>query len=97
MRIYISLTIITLSLFGCSTTKNLPEGEQLYTGISQITFGDEVVKESKRQQHDADSAGVITAIDDAVQTVGDLFSGTAAAEAFLPEPPAAPLLLYPPP
>ncbi len=91
MRTYISLIIIILSLFGCSTTKYLPEGEQLYTGISQITFGDEVVKESKRQQHDADSAGVITAIDDAVQTVGDLFSGTAAAEAFLPVPPAAPL------
>lgn len=91
MRILISLIIIMLSLIGCSTTKYLPEGEQLYTGISQITFGAEEVKKSKRKQHDADSVGVITAIDDAVQTVGDLFSGTAAADAFLPEAPVAPL------
>ena len=63
-----------LTLGACSTTKNLPEGEQLYTGISQITFNDADIKKPKRKQEKADTAGVITAIDNAVQTVGNLFS-----------------------
>ena len=91
MRKFISITIIIISLWGCSTTKYLPEGEQLYTGISQITFNDADIKKPKRKQEKPDSVGVITAIDDAVQTVGNLFSGTIAENAFVPEAQDLPL------
>ena len=38
-NIYITL-IATIILASCSTTRNLPEGETLYTGIEHITFLD---------------------------------------------------------
>ena len=91
MRRIISVIIWIISLISCSTTKYIPEGEQLYTGISQITFRASDVNKKKRAQHASDSVGVITAIDNAVQTVGDLFAGTEAAEVFMPEEPSAPL------
>ena len=91
MRQLIILLVGVLTLGACSTTKNLPEGEQLYTGISQTTFNDADIKKAKRKQEKVDSVGVITAIDNAVQTVGDLFSGTAAENAFVSETPEAPL------
>ena len=87
MRQLSYILVVALTLVACSTTKNLPEGEQLYTGISQITFNDADIKVSKHKQEPADTAGVITAIDDAVQTVEDLFSGSAAEE-LLPLAPA---------
>ena len=82
---------LILTLGACSTTKNLPEGEQLYTGISQITFNDADIKKPKRKQEKADTAGVITAIDNAVQTVGNLFSGTASEDSLLSDLLEAPL------
>lgn len=75
MRSLILILIVTCSLWSCSTTKYLPEGEQLYTGISEISFGEVPVKPSKRPHAQSDSVGVITAIDNAVQTVGNLFTG----------------------
>ena len=91
MRKIISIIIAVGTLAGCSTTSTIPDGEQLYTGISQITFSDADIKKEKRKQEKADTVGVITAIDEAVQTVGDLFSGTVVEEPLLPETPAAPL------
>ena len=79
----LGILCLILTLGACSTTKNLPEGEQLYTGISQITFNDADIKKPKRKQEKADTAGVITAIDNAVQTVGNLFSGTASEDSLL--------------
>ncbi len=93
MRNIIPILIIIISLWGCSTTKYLPEGEQLYTGISQITFNESEIKKQKRKQVESDSVGVITAIDDAVQTVGNLFSGSIADTppvSVLPEQPLTP-------
>ena len=93
MRNIIPILIIIISLWGCSTTKYLPEGEQLYTGISQITFNESEIKKQQRKQVESDSVGVITAIDDAVQTVGNLFSGSIAETppvSVLPEQPLTP-------
>jgi outer membrane protein assembly factor BamA len=93
MRNIIPILIIIISLWGCSTTKYLPEGEQLYTGIYQITFNESEFKKQKRKQVESDSVGVITAIDDAVQTVGNLFSGSIADTppvSVLPEQPLTP-------
>ena len=88
MRRILTLIIICLTLWGCSTTKTIPEGEQLYTGISQITFDETERKQSKQKQESADSTGVITAIDDAVETVGNLFSGEVATDFLAPKEPA---------
>lgn len=54
---------------GCSTTKNLPEEEVLYTGIKEIAFGEKVKKEQKAE------GGVITSIADAYKTVDGLLTG----------------------
>ena len=35
------ITILSLTLLSCSTTRNLPEGETLYTGIKKITVVDQ--------------------------------------------------------
>ena len=88
MRRILTLIIICFTLWGCSTTKTIPEGEQLYTGISQITFDETERKQSKQKQESADSTGVITAIDDAVETVGNLFSGEVATDFLAPKEPA---------
>lgn len=90
MRQLLFLLVGMFILGACSTTKNLPEGEQLYTGISQITFKDSDIKKSKRKQEKADTVGVITAIDEAVQTVGNLFSGATIKDSLLMEVPETP-------
>ena len=38
------ITILSLTLLSCSTTRNLPEGETLYTGIKKITVVDQKTK-----------------------------------------------------
>ena len=63
-----------LSLQSCSTTKNLAEGEQLYIGIDEITYGGRTQKTKKVQTAD-DSVGVITSIGQAVEAVGDVLRG----------------------
>ena len=40
-------------LQGCSTTSHLPEGEVLYTGISDISFGQKSKKAPEKQQKTA--------------------------------------------
>ena len=70
--IYICFLISVFLLSGCSTTKHLPEGELLYTGIKDINYSDHAKKKKKRSHRD--SIGVITSIADAVKTVDELFS-----------------------
>ena len=53
----------------CSVTKNLPEGEQLYTGIKSIEFGE-------KKKSNNDSTGVIKAIAETAQTMDKLFTSS---------------------
>lgn len=84
------LLIATLLLSACSTTKNLPEGEQLYVGIDRISYTGEPVKASRNKKATStDSTGVITAVADAVDAVEQLLAGgslSAAEEATKSEP-----------
>lgn len=58
----------------CSTTENLPEGEVLYTGISEIAYGHKAATRGKKKL-EADSTGVITAIAEAYNAVEGLLTG----------------------
>ena len=70
----VSATVVTMMLTACSQTKNLPEGEYLYTGIKELSYGAPLPRETTA---DTDSAGVITAIADAATTVSDILKGNA--------------------
>jgi surface antigen len=61
-------------LAACSTTANLPEGEVLYTGIKDITYGHKVNKKKKKAGKEGEE-GVITSLADAYKAVDDLISG----------------------
>ena len=63
-----------LTLLSCSTTSKLPEGEILYTGISEIAYNRPPKARGKKAPAQ-DSTGVITAIADAYTTAADLFTG----------------------
>ena len=65
--------LLLLVLTSCSTTSNLPEGDVLYTGIEEISYG----AATRKNGHAAarDSAGVITSLVRAYEAVEDLFSG----------------------
>lgn len=72
-----SLLLFTLVLTACSVTDHIPEGEQLYGGIKSITY--DLGKETsakKRLTAVHDSAGVITSIAEAVETVSKVVNGT---------------------
>lgn len=60
---------------GCSTTDAIPEDEQLYTGIKQITYSDDPVR--LRKSKGRDSTGVIIALADAVTAVENVLQGKA--------------------
>ena len=68
---YIRLAACVLLLTGCSTTKNLPEGETLYTGIKEITFGNSQKKQKKQKKEEE---GVITSLAEAYKTVDELLT-----------------------
>ncbi len=76
-----SLTRWALSLsvvfFGvaCSTTKNLPEDEQLYVGIDEIAYDGYKRQSSKKQAEE----GVIKSVATAVQKVGEALDGKSVA------------------
>ena len=73
IRFSFIITIIVLS--ACSTTKKLPEGETLYTGIKSVNYVDQG---DKYQAGDAKYVGgVIVAIADAVDKISDAFNGKA--------------------
>ena len=59
----------------CSTTSALPDDEQLYTGIKDITYADDPVK--LRKQKGRDSTGVITAVANALEAVNNALEGKA--------------------
>lgn len=72
------LFIFNFSFFisSCSTTKNLPEDEQLYVGIDDIVYnGNEKKKKKKNKAAANDSVGVITSIGNAVDAVNQVLSG----------------------
>ncbi len=67
------MACMLLALVGvasCSTVSNIPDDEQLYTGIKSIDYNG--VK--KTTKLDNDSAGVIKSIADAARTVDDLLN-----------------------
>lgn len=73
---YIFLPLLAaLLLAGCSTTSAIPDDEQLYTGIKEITYTDTPVQLRKKKGRD--STGVITAVADAAKAVSDVLEGKA--------------------
>lgn len=66
-------------LTACSVVEHIPEGQQLYTGIKDISYSsDESARKSKRLKRlkaHTDSTGVITAVATAVEAIDQAFSG----------------------
>ncbi len=69
-----AITLTAALLGACSTTRNLPEGEQLYIGIKNINYTG-TPERSSRKTALTDSAGVITSIGEGVKAVSDLLNG----------------------
>ena len=57
--ILITILLSALAFAACSTTRSIPDDEQLYTGISKITYADDP---SVLRRKGRDSVGVITAV-----------------------------------
>ena len=55
---------------GCSTTRNLPEEEVLYTGIQDIDYGEK----SRKKSNDGQTEGVITSLAEAYKAVDEALS-----------------------
>ncbi|MCD8319077.1 MAG: BamA/TamA family outer membrane protein [Paraprevotella sp.] len=68
IKIYGWILLCSWLAVSCSTTKNLPEEEVLYTGIKKIDYGQKPGTKSKTQE------GVITSIADAYKTVDELLT-----------------------
>ena len=69
MKKFVVIAIVSTLLLACSTTENLPEGEQLYVGLKKITYNDDHADKNKEK------TGVITAVADAVKSVENVLSG----------------------
>ena len=67
---YIGFMLWCWLLVGCSTTKNLPEEEVLYTGISSIDYGEKSKKERQKEKEE----GVITSFAGAYKAIDDLLT-----------------------
>lgn len=76
-------TLLHLVLTSCSTTGHLPEGEVLYTGISEIAYNRQARYKGKKNQAKEDSTGVITALANAYDAVEGLLTGSTDANAVL--------------
>ena len=76
-------TLLHLVLTSCSTTGHLPEGEVLYTGISEIAYNRQARYKGKKNQAKEDSTGVITALANAYNAVEGLLTGSTDANAVL--------------
>ncbi len=61
----------SLFIISCSETKNLAEGETLYTGIKKVTYELPAKPEAEKN----DTTGVIIALGNAYNTVNDYLSG----------------------
>ena len=49
LKIYCGVILCYGLAAGCSTTKNLPEEEVLYTGIKEIDYGQKSKKKAKKK------------------------------------------------
>lgn len=76
---FILLSSSFILVASCSTTEKLPEGDVLYTGISEIAYGRKA-KNKSAQTGAKDSTGVITAMAKAYNTVENLLTGNVRAE-----------------
>ena len=63
---YITIAFLAIILSGCSTTKNLPEGETLYTGIKNISIEDKDMSEHGQKTLDEVTAAVSVAPNNSV-------------------------------
>ncbi len=48
LKVYGIIALCCALTAGCSTTKNLPEEEVLYTGIKEIDYGQNAKKKNKK-------------------------------------------------
>ena len=70
----------------CSTTKNLPEDEILYTGISEFAYdhqADKHLKKGKKAKKEEKQKGVITSLAEAYTSIDDLLNGSSSASEVL--------------
>lgn len=70
----------------CSTTKNLPEDEILYTGISEFAYdhqADKHLKKGKKAKKEEKQKGVITSLAEAYTSIDDLLNGSSRASEVL--------------
>ncbi len=76
VTIYGWIALCISLLAGCSTTKNLPEEEVLYTGIEEIEYNYKLQKKSKKKKKEIEKTekGVITSIAEAYKTIDQLLS-----------------------
>ena len=74
LKIYCGALLCCGLVSGCSTTKNLPEEEVLYTGIKEIDYGQKSKKKAKKKAKLKDKEGVITSLADAYKAVDDLLT-----------------------
>ncbi len=65
--------LAAIVLSACSTTRSLPDDEQLYTGIAKIAYQDDPAL--MRKKGGRDSVGVITAVADAVTKINRVIEG----------------------
>ena len=76
---WVALLLCLISLWSCSTTEKLPEGDVLYTGISEIAYNRKA-KSRYASKEKGDSTGVITAMARAYNLVDELLSGNLKAQ-----------------
>ena len=74
LKIYCGVILCCGLAAGCSTTKNLPEEEVLYTGIKEIDYGQKSKKKAKKKAKQKEEEGVITSLADAYKAVDDLLT-----------------------
>lgn len=70
---WVWVVLLVLTQFACYETRYLPEGEVLYTGISDVSYGHRNVKKDANLAKDEE--GVITAVADAYNSVESLLKG----------------------
>lgn len=71
--LFTSIAALCLIFAACSTTKNLPEDETLYTGIKKISYTDGSTQ-LKNATTDSDGEGVITSLADAYSDIEDFLA-----------------------
>ena len=71
LKIYCGVILCCGLAAGCSTTKNLPEEEVLYTGIKEIDYGQKSKKKAKKKAKQKEEVGVITSLADAYKASGN--------------------------